>query len=343
VLNGFTLVVPLRQVFELWDAKCLYRLLTRERPDVLHVNNGGFPGAGSCNAAAIAGGLARVPVVYVVNNAAAPYRSPTRWPDFLVDRLVARSVSQFVTGSTAAATRLRETLRLRPEHVRVLHNGIAVRSPDESVDATRRRLAIASNAILVVSIARLEKRKGHKHLLDAVALIKQSGAFDHALFMIEGVGPEQHSLRAQSAALGIDDRVRFIGEERNIANLYQAADVVALPSIAFEDFPNTVLEAMAFSKPVVASDIAGVPEQIVDGITGILVPPGRPQELAAAISQLSNNSMRETMGMAGRLRFEELFTAERAFAGYRTLYDQLLGSVAPSRAGEVNRPDQSPE
>jgi glycosyltransferase involved in cell wall biosynthesis len=160
-------------------------------------------------------------------------------------------------------------------------------------------------------------------LLDAVRLL--SGRLSDAVFVIEGVGPEEASLRDHAARLQIADRVRFIGEESNIANLYQASDIVVLPSVGYEDFPNTVIEAMAASRPVVASRIAGTVEQVVDGVTGRLVAPGRPAELADALASMGCAERRRTMGEAGRRRFELLFTAEHAYSRYNDLYRTLIG------------------
>jgi glycosyltransferase involved in cell wall biosynthesis len=342
LLKALTYAIPFRQFFELWDIKRLYDILSDEKPELLHVNNGGFPGAGSCNAAAIAGRLTGTPVIYVVNNLAESYRSPLRWADYPIDRAVAGSVRTFVSGSTAASDQLKSLLKLNDEQVQVLPNGIAVREADETVTETRRRINVPESALLVLMIARLEKRKGHRYLLEAARILTSSGRSKNAVFVLEGDGPERAALLSQSVDAGIAQVVRFIPSEQNIANLYAAADVVVLPSVGYEDFPNTTLEAMAFSLPVVASRIAGIPEQVVDGVTGILVTPADPHELAEALSSLFSPQTRRSMGDAGRRRFEDHFTPDRAFDRYDALYRGVLSQSqshgnAHSRSRRVRR------
>jgi len=323
-LKALTYALPVRQAFQLWDIARLYRLFRRERPHLVHINNGGFPGAASCNAAAVSAALAGIPVVYVVNNIATGYRHPTRWADFPIDRLVTRCVDRFVTGSTAAAQALTAVLGLQPGKVSVVPNGIAVRLADQTAAETRRGLSVARDTRLLVTVARLEARKGHRYLLEAMSLLRRSDALEKTVLVLEGTGPEEHALRAQAKRLAISEHVRFVAREPNICNLIAAADVVIIPSVASEDFPNIVLEAMAFGKPVVASSLAGIPEQVLDGETGILVPPGNSAALAEAIASLESSERRAAMGAAGRSHFEEHFTAERAWKRYLELYSAVL-------------------
>ena len=99
-------------------------------------------------------------------------------------------------------------------------------------------------------------------------------------------------------------------------------DVLILPSVTYEDFPNVVLEAMALGKPVVSTRLAGVPEQINDGETGILVAPNNFEELAKAITELCDNAeLRSHMGLAAIRKFKEKFTAEIAVKNYMNLYE----------------------
>jgi glycosyltransferase involved in cell wall biosynthesis len=299
-------------------------VLRRTKPNILHVNNGGFPGSPSCNAAVVSARLARVPViVYVVNNLATGYGSPLRWGDWPLDRLAAKWVTTFVTGSRAAAEALRCVLPVGDDRVRTLHNGIAVRTPDETPAQTRARLGLMGDDIVILVVARLEPRKGHTFLIEAFARLHPPAAA-RAVLVIEGDGPEEARLREQASRLGLGDRVRFVGSERKVFNTMAAADIVALPSVAHEDFPNVVIEAMALGRPVVASRIAGTPEQVLDGETGFLVPPGDAGALASAAERLLlDPALRVAMGRAGQARFAEAFTAESAAARYWALYREF--------------------
>jgi glycosyltransferase involved in cell wall biosynthesis len=320
--------LPIRQLFQLYDTIVIWRLLARLKPDIVHVNNGGFPGAASCSAAAIAARLAGIRhIVYVVNNIAYGYGTPQRWFEYPIDRATAACVSRFVTGSNEASRKLAAVLRLPPEKTKVIPNGIAVRKPDESPDATRERLGIEKDCVLIACVGSLEARKGHRFLVEAFGLVISQNPGLRASVVIDGVGPEARRLERYIVELGLSGRVRIIPPEKNVWNLYASADIVVLPSVSHEDFPNVVLEAMASGKPVIASAIAGVPEQIVDGETGILVRPADSEALARALARLIESpDLREKLGSAGRRRFEQNFTAQIAAQKYFALYRSLLSS-----------------
>lgn len=266
----------------------------------------------------------------VVNNMAVPYDRPMRWLEWGLDRVVLQTVDRLVTGSRAASERLSVLGRTARAKATPLHNGIARRLPSETREETRIRLHIPDDAVVFGVVAVLEARKGHLTLLEAIAKVKQEavGFSEPVLVLIEGAGPMLAALEACVAQRGLQDWVRFVGPETNVMNLMQIADVVVLPSIANEDFPNVVLEAMALGKPVVASRLAGTPEQIEDAVTGYLVPPKDPIALADAIRRLANDAVsRKRMGQAGLERFMTDFRAEVAVGRYMQLYEILRGSL----------------
>ena len=334
LIRGGMSLLPVRQGCFIWDVGRMYTELRRSDPDIVHINNGGFPGAISCNATAIAAGLARIPVLYVVNNLAYPYRTPGRLLDFPFDRLVVHAVSMFVTGSTEAGARLRAVLRLDPSRRRVIPNAVVSRRPRASDEETRLSLGVGSEARIALVVARLEARKGHRYVLQALAQLP--ALFDDVVLVLAGDGPERAALEHLAAALRISDRVRFLGEHSDPWSLYAAASVVILPSIGHEDFPIVILEAMAAGRPVVASRVAGIPDQVVDGVTGRLVAPGDPMALAAAVaSVLGTPGQVEEMGTAGQHRYETHFAAQRVVEEYWQTYATLISRRAP-------KPSRSP-
>lgn len=325
IAKGLAHAVLARQAFQLWDLARLYARFRRERPDVVHVNNGGFPAAASCNPAAVAARLAGVrAVVYVVNNRAVGYRSPLRWADYPLDRATAASVDRFVTGSEESARALADVLKLPAGRTAALPNGISPRAPDETRDQTRAWLEQPDGRVVVLLPARLELNKGHRDAFAALDRVRRRARADVAL-VVAGSGPEEARLREEVARLELGYRVRFVPPQPNWWNLYEAADIVVLPSVAKEDFPNVVIEAMAMARPVVASRLAGIPEQIDDGVTGLLVDPGDEDGLAEALLRLVDDpSLRVRFGLAGKARFERLFTAQAAVERYWSLYRTLL-------------------
>lgn len=312
----------------LYDVFVLARLFNRIQPQILHINNGGYPGALSCRAAAVAAKICGIKnVLMVVNNLAIPYISYKRWLDRPIDLLVSRCVSFFVTGSKAAGVRLRQVLRLAPEKVISLHNGIKLRKLSESQFETRSRLGLNDfSGVIFGVVALMEKRKGHQVLLESLVHLEKSdpATLSDMILLLEGDGPLRKELEDFALKHNLKDRVRFVGVETNIFDFIQMLDVLVLPSIDNEDFPNVVLEGMALSKPVIASHLAGIPEQIVDGVTGILVPPGNSVAIANAIKKLSIDSkVRDKFGINALQRFQEYFTADKAVTGYLQLYQKM--------------------
>ena len=308
-----------------WNTLLLYRAIGS--PALLHINNGNYPGAYSCMAAVFAARLRGVRrVVYVVNNIAIPYGSVRRWLDYPLDRIVAHSVSTFVTASRHAGAALQTLLHLPEQQIQNIHNGITPRAVTVTRADTLRRLGVDDARLLIGVVAVLEERKGHRVLLEALALMKkQSRGAALPLIIIEGTGSRLAALRDYATANDLTNDVAFIGAESNIFDLMNAMDAIALPSISHEDFPNVVIEAMSLGKPVIASRLAGIPEQIEHMESGLLVEPGDSAGLAAAMLMLCEDpALRERLGSNARDRFAGCFTAGTAVAGYRALYQKLL-------------------
>lgn len=314
--------------FFIYEVIMLQSLFKKLRPDILHINNGGYPAALSARAATVAGRLAGVPkVLMVVNNMAVGYRHYSRLLDFPIDRLVVSSVDRFVTGSYAAGERLQGVLCLPSNKIRNIHNGIAVRPSNEVIEATRSRLGLNEfGGVVFGVVALLVPRKGHQVLLDAVLMLVEQQRLSSEAFkvFIEGNGPLRQSLVAFIEAHKLEQWVKLIGVEENVMDFMRAMDVIVLPSVADEDFPNVILEAMALRKPVIASRLAGTPEQVLNGETGLLFEPGNATQLSEAMALLLSDLNRiNDMGCAAFLRFEKNFTVNVALDKYMNEYQSL--------------------
>ncbi len=319
--------LALKHIFIVWNTIRLLRFFRKEAVDILHVNNGGYPGAYSCAAAVIAARLRGISrIVYVVNNIAHSYRPAWRWLDIPYDMMVTRAVTLFVTGSSYARGMLVNALGIDAAKTVNIFNGIEPRGVTEEPRETLRRVGAGQGRLLIGVVAVLERRKGHAVLIDAMRILKESGpAADLPLVLIEGEGVELGDLRQQVRDGGLDDDVRFIGSERNVFNFMNAVDVIVLPSIGQEDFPNVVLEAMSLGKPVIASTIAGIPEQITHMHDGILVEPGSANSLAEAIRSVAGDAdLRQSLASKAREKFCRYFSAQRSVMNYETLYEKLL-------------------
>ena len=325
----------LRLIFNIplmvYEVITLYLLFRKIKPDLLHINNGGYPSARSALAAAIAGKLAAVPnTLMVVNNMAVDYGHYSRWFDYPIDYLVIKSVDLFVTGSKAAAAQLQSVLALPAHKITSLHNGIPTRLGAENLQETRTRLGLKRfDGVIFGVVALLIPRKGHQVLLDAILIIsRQLNDYSKSFkILIEGHGPLHDELVSFVDTNALNDYVKFVGDEKNIVDFMAILDVLILPSVSDEDFPNVVLEAMALGKPVIASRLAGIPEQVSQNETGLLVTPRSAEQLALAITDLYNNEpLRKQMGVAAANKFQNFFTEEVAVENYLKLYQSLFES-----------------
>lgn len=167
--------------------------------------------------------------------------------------------------------------------------------------------------------ARLVSGKGGDHLLQAIARMETARPLQ---LRIAGDGPELEGLVHLAGELGISDRVLFLGLVHDMTTFWSETDLAVVPSAEFtESCPMTPLEAMAAETPVVATRNGGLVELVVDGLTGRLVSPGRPEELSAALAgYVEDEPVRERHGRAGRARVEEHFSMATCAASYMDLF-----------------------
>jgi glycosyltransferase involved in cell wall biosynthesis len=200
----------------------------------------------------------------------------------------------------------------RPDQLQVIHNGVR-----DVAQELRARVELHPPRI--VSVARLEAPKDHATLLAALARLKS----ERWELDLVGEGPLEGRLRRQAAALGIADRVSFLGYVRDPERVLASAQVFALCSRS-EGFPRSILEAMRAGLPVVASAVGGVPEAVSEPYTGHLATPGDPVAFAEALAPLlKDTALRRRMSAKARQTYEERFrfelTANRTEALYATL------------------------
>lgn len=306
------------------DLPVIQQAFETARPDIVHIQDGGYPGAHSCLAAAVAARSCGARTVFMVNNLAQPYGDRYRTFDRGWDRRVVSSVDLWVTGSRAAGARLREVLGVPGSALRVVPNGLDARPPRLSRDDALAEVGADARRVVVACVANLERRKGQEHLLRALASLREMPGPTPQL-VLEGEGPDSSRLRALIGDLGLGGDALMPGRLAHVPDLMAAADVIVLPSVDQEDFPNVILEAMAYGKPVIASALAGIPEQVVDGQTGVLVPPRDAGALAAALRRLAADpTLRHRLGEAGKVRHAALYTAGAAASRWADVYRDLL-------------------
>lgn len=196
---------------------------------------------------------------------------------------------------------------IKENKIRVVHNGVdLVRFHPMDMRDAKTKLGYDPNEPLLGVFGRLSSEKGQRVAIEAMFLIVK----DHpdARLMLVGDGKDRADLEATADALGISDSVIFTGFAQDVRALMSACDIVIVPSSRGEGFGLVAVEAMALQKPVIASAQGGLPEIIVPGETGLLVPPNDPQALSDAVSELIGNpELGQSMGVKGRERVEQHF------------------------------------
>jgi glycosyltransferase involved in cell wall biosynthesis len=159
-------------------------------------------------------------------------------------------------------------------------------------------------------------------------ILRQSlGPDQMPLLLIEGVGPKVAELKALIESGGLGSFVRYVGTEPHVFDLLNAIDVVVLPSISHEDFPNVTIEAMSLARVVVASRLAGLPEQIEDDESGLLFTPGDADELARALTRVvTDPELRLRLSRNALSRYNNEFREDIAVSRYVRLYEELRGA-----------------
>lgn len=289
-------------------------LLRQARPDVFHAHMSSPVAAKwGLTAAVLAGVRAVLGTVQVISHYV-PDRS-TR----LQLRLLAGRVDRYLAVSREIATGLVEDYGWPAAKIEVVHNAVdAGRFGADASPELREELG-ASGRPLVLTSARLSDQKGLPVLLEAASEVPE------AVFALAGEGPERTHLEELADRLGVAGRVRFLGRREDVPELLATCDVFALPSL-YEGTSLAVLEAMAARRPVVSSAIGGTEELVEDGRSGLLVPPGDADALAAALRRLLGDAgLREQLAAQARERVERNFTRAAMAARVGAVYEELLG------------------
>jgi L-malate glycosyltransferase len=232
-----------------------------------------------------------------------------------------------VVGNSPSVSRLIESEGVPASRVITIPNFLDPQSftpmPPDRRRAMLDDLGVPPEAFVVGIVARLADVKDQPTLVRAVAQLRETIPNLHCVLV--GDGPERGRIEALIATLELGRSVHLAGERPQIPNLHGLFDVSVLCSLD-EAFPNSVLEAMAASRPVVATRVGGIPDAVRDGETGLLVPPADPDALAAAIHRLFDDAeLRERFGRAGNLAAREGYGMSTVLQQVEALYTELSG------------------
>jgi glycosyltransferase involved in cell wall biosynthesis len=296
----------------------LVRFLRARKPDVVHAHliHGDLYGT-------LAARLTRVPYVISTkhNDDAFRQRGFYAW----LDRTAAHCQDRIITISHHLKRFHVDVEGLPADRIVTIHYGLDpsafLQGVGEDVDV-RAELDVPTDTPLAGVVGRLTEQKGHAYLLEAFAAVVQE--FPSARLLVVGDGKLRPALERQVAHLGLCGSVTFTGRRENVPHIMLALDVLVMPSL-WEGFGLVLLEAMAAGKPLVASRVSAIPEIVVDGETGFLVPPGDSHSLAQTLLKvLRDPELGRRMGRKGRARLEREFSVEKMVRATERIYDTLI-------------------
>lgn len=285
------------------DVRAFRRLLGRlraERPDVIHAHL-----RYATIWSAIASALTGIPLVATLHEMPRTAGDPLRERllESLMHTLLRRRAAGVIAVSEAAARAVIESGRLPRSLVRVVRNGAPPPPPPMSSGqrARRRRsLGLPSGGPVLLSVSVLRPDKGLDVTIDAMPQVL--ARVPDATLLVVGSGPAEAALRERAARQGVGDRCVFAGRRDDVEDLYPIADMLVHTSRR-EALPTVVLEAMTAGLPVVATDVGGTAELVTQGVTGVLVPPDSPGDVAGAVTILLEDPERaRAIGREARLR-----------------------------------------
>lgn len=321
---------PVADVRALWD---LYRVMRDGSYDVVHTHTSKAGVLGR-----IAARWANVPLVvhtphghvyhgYAGWSGSRLFAWIERWLAGWTDVLVALTESE-----------MREHLTERvgkPDQWRVIPSGVDLAAYRGTSSMSRAEVGLPLEGFVVGCVARLVPVKGVGDLIRAVALLKRDG--EPVYLAVVGDGPMRGELEALAEDLGVGAQVGFLGLRRDVEQLLPLFDAMVLPSYN-EGMGRVLVEAQAGGVPVVGTRVGGIVDVVRDGETGLLVPPGAPQALAAAIARLrSDASLRQRMAAAARQFADERFSAERMLRELCEVYERGVSLRASAQLVNAGR------
>jgi glycosyltransferase involved in cell wall biosynthesis len=284
-------------------------------PEIIHVNNGGYPGASSCNHFVFASRFINLnSIVYQINNIAFPTTNSLR---LLYDKLINRYVKYFITASAKAGIALIENRNFSQEKIVQIPNTILLEKLTAKKEDILKIYKWDDDIFLLVQVAFLTNRKGQFYLLNAINEIRKQSIPDLSekiKLILVGNGEDEPILRKYVIENNLDDTIIFAGYKADSVNYINACDVFVLPSIANEDMPLSLLTAMSLGKPIVATHFAGIAEAIINKKSGLLLDPKTEclsANLSTSIIELYKNpALRLKLANNARLTFNNKYSED---------------------------------
>jgi glycosyltransferase involved in cell wall biosynthesis len=296
------------------DLKALFALrgiIKRLKPDVVHLHSSKASLLGR-----IAAWLCEVPAIVTVHGwpFVHPQSKVSKAVYFFLERSMVAFTAKFIAVSAVDADIALQQLKVPAEKLELIHNGI-----ENDLSLKQVKSDTIKKECSIISVARFETQKDHRTLLLA---LQQINHMPWHLKLV-GSGPLLAEIKQLAGQLGMSEKVEFLGERSDVAELLTQADLFVLLS-HWESLPISIIEAMRAGLPVIASNVGGITELVDDGISGRVVAAGNISEAADALcSLISDGPLRQSMSQQSQLKFTRQFTADLMLSKTLACYQQL--------------------
>ena len=240
-----------------------------------------------------------------------------------VDKFMLKYFDNIITVSNQIRNEL-IYLGVKKEKIITVHNAINLSNyrPEVTSNILRKEFGFSKNYFVVSTVGRLSREKGHKDFIKCAKILIEKN-FEGIFFLI-GDGPAMDELINYTKVLGINEKVIFTGYRNDMVDIFSSIDILINPSYT-EGLPNVILEAMAMNKPVIATNVGGVSEIVKNEVTGLLIKPKKPLEIARSIEILKDNEvLRNRLIYCGRKRIEEQFCFKKRMKKIKDIYSNII-------------------
>ena len=270
--------------------------------------------------------LAGVPVI--IASVHDNYRTDKRPKRRIMNRILSKITDKIVAVSEDVKEDIMRYDRIDPSKIEVIPNGIDVErfNPEKNTTDIRKEFSLEEDDIVIGFVGRIVPAKGLEYLLNALPYLKEE--FKSIKLLIVGEGSLVEKLKERAKKNNIFDNILFIGRRRDIPEILASINIFVMPSIA-EGLPNALLEAMAMGKPIVTTEVGGIPEIVKNGFNGLLVPPRDTLSLSKAIKELiSNDQLAAKLGQAASNLVHNNLSIKAIAQKWQSLYLSILKEKA---------------
>ncbi|WP_237276360.1 glycosyltransferase family 4 protein [Tenacibaculum ovolyticum] len=315
------------KLYFIWNLITLIFFLIRSKPDLIHINNGGYPGAKTCNVLVFANYLTiKRKIIYQVNNQA---RIRKGFFVKLIDQFINKQVFYFINASIKAKNTLIKNRGFSEGKIRIVNNCAPMVKVQKTKNEICDELSISANSFILTQVGFLTERKGQKYLIDAIALLikKQPKIKEKIVCLLVGNGEDEDLIKDKISELDLQKNVFLLGYKDNSEDYIDLADVFMLPSIRDEDMPLVLLSALGLGKPIIATDFAGITQVIESEANGILIENNLKnfiENLSREILNLYNNKdLRHSLSINAKNRYKK-FSPENYGLSLKNVYEDAI-------------------